>query len=326
MIKQVSGIKEAKMNETQTPSDMIDTTDCYETVNAFRHMKNLLFAVILICLLVSQGIFWLGQFGHIDQKGLKCPLSWHLGTSEDLAVGIGESEQAQKQTQAPREKPYIEEPGGDDLQKADELKEQAAADAQSMSPESGAKDDELIEKAQQVTVEISDVTQESPSVEQPEAQQDSQAEQGTETGRLFSWLPMVGWRYVFYILKLVNFLLAVGSVLYCLILLTGMKISLAGRLGGLGHVSKAFIMSLFVVVLILPWQNFFPWVAAGVIYTPDDLFCRLKIDGEPGFFFKVFYYARFTGLWVIVMILLVRGHIRSGKWSKAILRRLGMKS
>ena len=55
------------MNENARPNDIVDTTDCFEAITAFKGMKNLLFVIILICLLLSQTIFWMNQIGCIDK-------------------------------------------------------------------------------------------------------------------------------------------------------------------------------------------------------------------------------------------------------------------
>ena len=50
-----------------------------------------------------------------------------------------------------------------------------------------------------------------------------------------------------------NFMLIFVSLLYCLSLLMGIKISLAGGLGGLGDLAKAFFLSLVFMVIVIPW-------------------------------------------------------------------------
>jgi hypothetical protein len=36
----------------------------------------------------------------------------------------------------------------------------------------------------------------------------------------------------------------------------------------------------------------------------------------------IFYYLRFTGLWVVALLLLIMAQVRSSSWSKSILHRL----
>ena len=59
------------MDENEKTTDIVNTTDCLEAVSAFRAMKNFLFIIALICLLLLQSIFWLDLFGLIDKS--KCP-------------------------------------------------------------------------------------------------------------------------------------------------------------------------------------------------------------------------------------------------------------
>jgi hypothetical protein len=49
------------MNEgpVKRHDDLIETTDCLEAIGVFRGWKNVFFAVVLICLLLTQAAFWL---------------------------------------------------------------------------------------------------------------------------------------------------------------------------------------------------------------------------------------------------------------------------
>jgi flagellar biosynthesis protein FliQ len=122
-------------------------------------------------------------------------------------------------------------------------------------------------------------------------------------------------------IRLVNTLLVLAAVLYCLAILFGLKISLLGRLGGISHVSRAFFLSLIVVVLLLPWQKVFGKLVTGMIYTPAELADWAGAD-KSDILDKVLYYLRFTGYWVLVLLLVILCQIRSSRWTKAILRRL----
>jgi hypothetical protein len=99
------------------------------------------------------------------------------------------------------------------------------------------------------------------------------------------------------------------------------KVSLIGRLGGINHICRAFFISLVVVVLLLPWQNFFGNVVVGAIYTTDELMKSCTVKNRD-IFGIVVHYLRFTGYWLLVMLLLIFSQIRSFRWSKNVLRRL----
>jgi len=111
-------------------------------------------------------------------------------------------------------------------------------------------------------------------------------------------------------------------VLYCLTMLFSLKISLLGRLGGINHISRAFFISLIMVVLLLPWQRLFGDVLFGAIYAPKELLTFRACGQGREILGSAFYYFRFTGLWLLVMLLLIFSQIRSARWAKAILRRL----
>ena len=46
-----------------------ETTDCLEAVGVFRGWKNFFFVVVLICLLLTQGAFWLVNLGVVEPAG-----------------------------------------------------------------------------------------------------------------------------------------------------------------------------------------------------------------------------------------------------------------
>lgn len=128
------------------------------------------------------------------------------------------------------------------------------------------------------------------------------------------------------VIKVCNFILIVASCAYTLALLMSVKISLAGRLGGISHISRGFFRSLFAFVFILPWQECFEGVVAGAIYTPGELFDAAGLSEAPSVMELVCYYFRFSGLWVIVVVLLVLAQMSTRKWSQVILKRLGYRS
>jgi hypothetical protein len=124
------------------------------------------------------------------------------------------------------------------------------------------------------------------------------------------------------LIRLFNFALILAAILYCLTMLFILKVSLQGRLGGINHIARAFFLSLAFAVLLLPWQRFFPGVILGAMYTPAELqsACAKAVDYK--LFATIFHYLRFTGFWLLVLLLLIFAQLRSRRWSMAILRRL----
>lgn len=123
-----------------------------------------------------------------------------------------------------------------------------------------------------------------------------------------------------WLIRFLNAVLILTATLYCLTMLLALKISLVGRLGGINHICRAFFISLVMLVLLLPWQSAFGCVVKGAMYTP----CELKAcSAETSSIFGIIlYYLRFTGYWLLIMLLLILSHVRSCRWTKAILRRL----
>jgi len=134
----------------------------------------------------------------------------------------------------------------------------------------------------------------------------------------------VTFKHLSWLIRVVNALLVLSAALYCLMMLFGLKVSLVGRLGGINHISRAFIWSMVMFILLLPWQKVFGWVAVGAIYTPSELVkcCGSFAKGCCGIFGYILFYLRFCGYWLLIVLLLIVSQLRSARWTKAILRRL----
>jgi hypothetical protein len=155
---------------------------------------------------------------------------------------------------------------------------------------------------------------------EPNAQEPEKTSVRTQFVRV---LP-IKFEHIAWLIRVCNYVLIFAVVLYCLTLLFCLKISLLARLGGINHVSRAFLLSLIVLVFVLPWQKFFGGIATGLIYTPKELIdAHTNIQGSkiPNI---ALYYLRFCGLWVFVFIMLFLAQSRSIRWAKATLRRLGV--
>ena len=121
------------------------------------------------------------------------------------------------------------------------------------------------------------------------------------------------------VVRLTNIILVFTSVLYGLIMYFGLGVSFKGSLGGLGHICGALYLSLIILVLLLPWQNFFGSIALGATFTPNELvrWCTADISDTFG---MVLFYLRFTGYWALVLLLLLLAQLRSYRWARAVLR------
>lgn len=122
-------------------------------------------------------------------------------------------------------------------------------------------------------------------------------------------------------IRVVNAILIMSGVFYCLTILMALKISLVGRLGGINHICRAFFLSLLMLLLLLPWQRIFVGVGIGSIYTPCEL-AKWTSAGTDNIFDIVLLYLRFSGFWLSILLLLICSQLRSGRWTKTILRRL----
>ena len=48
------------------PNNMVETSDSLEAVGVFRTWKNIFFVVLLVCLLLTQAIFWATDLGFVQ--------------------------------------------------------------------------------------------------------------------------------------------------------------------------------------------------------------------------------------------------------------------
>ncbi len=120
--------------------------------------------------------------------------------------------------------------------------------------------------------------------------------------------------------ELVNGILLVAAVLSAASIFFALMVSLVGRLGGLNHISRAFILSLIAAVLLIPWQ-LLGLNVLGVTWTPDELARWLPNKGT-SLTDTIIFYLRFTGYWAAILLLVLLSQARSTLWSKSILRRL----
>lgn len=127
-----------------------------------------------------------------------------------------------------------------------------------------------------------------------------------------------------WLIRFFDFVLILTAILYCLTMLFSLKVSLLGRLGGINHIARAFFLSLTFAVLLMPWQRFFPGmvVVVGAMYTPAELQSACAKADEYNIFATILHYLRFTGYWLLVLLLLIFAQLRGSLWAKAILRRL----
>lgn len=289
-------------NKTNKTPDLIDTTDCLEAIGAIRSMKNFLFVVIFVCLMIIQAVFWIDRSGQIDKSASAiCPMGPSAACVGKVCV--------------PQDKAVAVKETSDSPVKPIEEAARAVTGALSSVAEKVIPGDPNTPAVAVIQTEVSVVEANVPAV-QPAMAKDK------AIPAIFRIRPSC-WA-VSLVVKACNFILVIAATMYCLMLLMSLKISLTGRLGGINHISRAFFISLFALVILLPWQTLLPGVVVGVIYQPQELLCDWSLRAEGSTFWMVMCYLRFFCLWLVVVWLFIWAQIRSGKWSRATLRRLGL--
>jgi hypothetical protein len=128
--------------------------------------------------------------------------------------------------------------------------------------------------------------------------------------------------HVMWTIRALDAAIIFAAVTYCLTIMFTLKISMVGRLGGINHISRALFWSLVLLVLVLPWQVALGWGLFGVTFEPSELISRLSEYESNHIFLKGLYWFRYVAVWAIALLCLLFAQIRTGRWSKATLKRL----
>lgn len=329
------------MNEIQAgPNDLLDTTDSLEAVGVFKGWKNFFFIIVVLCLLLLQLSFWLVDRGCIQ-----------LGPSAEAAEPVDEGESALPQGEErgrdalatmpvePNLGPVVPAP----VEPAEPVERPSPAP----EPPAPAQPDEMTAEPNQVAEPNRPAE---PNADLHGLQRPGTEKHGLEHGRtrthprpsVFASVPVsvrprlqraITWPSVDFLsgitaeqfawmIRLVNAVLVLAASLYCLTLMFSLKVSMHGRLGGINHISRAFFLSLLMLVLLLPWQKVFGSVVTGAIYTPTELMSWRAAEKTGDTLAMVLYYLRFSGYGALIFLLLLLSQYRSLRWAKAILRRL----
>ena len=276
------------MVENLGGNDFLDTTDCLEAVGVFKGWKNFLFLIVLLCLLLLQVSFHLVDRGYIEIDGQVY--------GDEPAVEPNEPAEPNKLTE----------------------------DAESVEPTEPAETNEPTEPNEPEklgeSVEPNDPAESSSALPWIEPRIRSTAPQMQYAGQ---WVPknFITFEQLTWIISLLNAVLILTATLYCLTLLFSLKVSMNGRLGGINHISRAFFLSLVMLVLLLPWQRMFGSVVTGVVFTPEEL-VKWYSGKTDDILDVALYYLRFSGYGALILLLLILSQLRAVRWAKAILRRL----
>jgi hypothetical protein len=299
------------MNENQaSPNNLLDTTDCLEAVGVFKGWKNFLFVIVFLCLLLLQTFFLLVDTGYIkidDQA---------VGSEPAVTSGLTGLEQENS------------EPVSEDVQAIirpmQELAVKAKKPVEAIVPEEVSEPEEVAVPEEVNEPEETAEPNEAAEPNQPDEEIVKAAEHNLQ--RAIAWPPAdflsgMTFEHLSWVIRIINAVLILTASLYCLSMLFSLKISMLGRLGGINHISRAFFLSLLMLILLLPWQRIFGGIVPGAIFTPEELVKWSSAKGGD-IFDVVIYYLRFSGYWLLVLLLLILSQIRSIRWGKAILRRL----
>jgi hypothetical protein len=318
-------------NTTGT-GNLLDTTDCLEAVGVFRGWKNFFFIIIFLCILLLQACFWITDMGMIEmpqQQNVKMgnfrifysdPNSNMLTDESKIDVILPDSNEVSLPEDEVQPEEAIQPDNTDDSNEPEanktEVKEPEVNEPEVNEPE--VNEPEETSEPNQTTNEGGLVMlAATTTVSSPNDVNDSSDSEKDEAG----FFSEITFDHIVWIMNFTNAVLILTSVLYCMTVLFSLKISMLGRLGGINHITRAFFLSLLMLVLILPWQTVFDGVVVGAVFTTSELI-KSQAEKTGEMLDMVLYYMRFCGYMVLVVLLLILSQVRSGKWAKAILRRL----
>ncbi|HUV66590.1 MAG TPA: hypothetical protein VMW24_22065 [Sedimentisphaerales bacterium] len=310
------------MNEIQAgPNDLLDTTDSLEAVGVFKGWKNFFFIIIVLCLVLLQVSFWLVDRGYI-QVSPSAEAAEPVGEGEFTAPEIKVLEIPVEQELAPTV-PAAVEPA-EPLQQTKPVPSEVEETAEPEPAALGTPDQE----PDKTTAEPNQVIEPNRPADPNLTSRTTRGEKaGTKLQRAITWpsadfLSGVTAEQFAWMVRLANAVLVLTASLYCLTLMFSLKVSMHGRLGGINHISRAFFLSLLMLVLLLPWQMVFGGVVTGAVYTPAELMSWHAAEKTGDTLAMALYYLRFSGYGVLIFLLLLLSQYRSLRWAKAILRRL----
>ena len=285
--------------ESEKQEELLCTTDCLEAVGAFKAMKNFLFVIIVICLVLLQTTFWLVELNFVD-------MGQDEGTAEKTVTHVASA-------------PVLELAATTGTGKIDA----GAGTESAKTGQAESEKEEIMSAARRATRDIrgetTGVGDEVKPMEKLPAEPGSEPETSAAGGKS----PLIKFSYASWLIRFCNFILIVAAILYCLVLMFILKLSLLGRLGGINHITRAFFLSLFMLVFMLPWQRFFDGVIVGSIFTPAELLQAYNSQAErDNIILDALYYCRYMLLWLVVLLFAAFSQARTFRWAKATLQRL----
>lgn len=280
------------MEQEKQNKDLINTTDCLESVSVFRSWKNFLFIVIFLLLLGVQASFWMTKLGMVEE-----------GTKSTVSKLAAETIFVPAETKVAANTPEI--PLDENVPDENDVAESTPADEPNIA-------ETEIERAVKEVVPA--------DANAAAGSQDKKAEK-QKNGKFIDLPVIITQDDMSWTVKIMNFILIPTSVLYFLTILFSLKVSIVGRLGGISHITRAFFASLIFLVLLLPWQVFFEGIFSGMMFTPSELFRGCSV-GDYGSCSQIMHYLRFVGYWLLVFIFLISAQIKTMRWSRKTLERL----
>ncbi|MFI4910552.1 MAG: hypothetical protein ACIAQZ_02665 [Sedimentisphaeraceae bacterium JB056] len=295
-------------------TDITGMSDMLETVSVLRSAKNLFFTVSLMALLVLGAIFVLSRMDRVNYP-------WEDSIDKNVACSDEAVEELEQQSQMPALAAVV---GEQAAEKTEDIEQTPATDAVEELVEVSTQPEVIEQQAAEAvasTIEealsVSEAAVEETDVQ--DAEKDITEQQGDiyemeKEAEAVKW--QMSWRTASSLIRLCNAALVFSLTLYCFSLLICLKLTLVGRLGAAYYITSGMFLSMFAAVIFMPWQAAFPGVGlAGAMYMPYELACATINYEKLTKIGAAMFYARYAGLWLVVLLALIMAQGRSMCWA-----------
>ncbi len=260
--------------------------DALEAFNSFSAARNLFFWITLICMLLIQGVFFSIDRGVIN-----------------AALDMPEQQKKIEQTQ-----PVQALPGETTQQDGNSHQEEINFQQQNKA--------KFIFCSLHTTTTDNTVTSDTEKAEPTLAPTASDIENAKSNAKLIT-------SSLKRIIAGANVVVVFSVLMYCICLFLSIQLSLTGSLGGMANSARAFFSAFFAALLIIPWTKSISPGLPTMLFSFDQVVNSYiaKISHNYGSYGEILYYARFCGLWAIVLIFIMLSQWRSCQSVKQITQR-----
>ncbi len=270
--------------------------DALEAFNSFSAARNLCFWATILCILLIQGVFYSVSRGVID-PALELPAKESVSQPSLDGINDGGGGEVKEINNGQRSETEIHNSG--------ETGGFVLCGYTSRLPEI---------MPETYIIDINEENPDNTKTQVAKSQEKAESEKANAQ-MIISTLKKV--------ISGANVVVVFSILMYCICLFFSIQLSLVGSLGGMSSSTRAFFPALLAALLIIPWSK---TISPGIptsIFTFDQIITHYttRCYAECSTYGNILYYARFSGIWAVVLILLFISQWRSCHAVKEISQR-----